>query len=226
MLPEMFSTGFCTDRPDLAEPLDGPTMRTLQQLADDTGVAIIGSFICAENSQLYNRGFFMKPNEHPVFIDKAHLYKHGGEDLFFTKGNDRTVFTYKGVRIRLLICYDLRFPVWARNGVMDSNNYEILLVIANWPEIRIGAYDVLLRARAIENQCYVAAVNPVGDDALGLHYNGHSVALDTRLTDLAGFADNEEGTKIVDFDLTKLRHFRETLPLWKDADEFELQNGL
>ncbi len=226
MLPEMFSTGFCTDRPDLAESTDGQTIRTLQQLANDTGVALIGSFICAENSQLYNRGFFIKPNETPDFIDKAHLYAHGGENLFFTKGNERKVFTYKGVRLRLLICYDLRFPVWARNGVMESTNYEILLVIANWPEIRIGAYDVLLRARAIENQCYVAAVNPVGEDALGLHYNGHSVALDTRLHDLAGFGDNEEGTKIVDFDMGKLRHFRETLPLWKDADDFELRDEL
>ncbi len=226
LLPEMFTTGFCTDRPDLAEPVDGPTITTLRALADETGVALVGSFICAENSQLYNRGFFIAPNETPVFMDKAHLYAHGGEDLFFTKGNERTVFTYKGVRMRLIICYDLRFPVWARNGGMENDNYDILLVIANWPDIRIDAYDILVRARAIENQCYVAAVNIVGDDGLGLHYNGHSMALDTRLKDIAGFEDNEVGTRIVHFDMGKLKHFREVLPLWRDADDFELTHGI
>lgn len=220
MLPEMFSTGFCTDRPDLAEPVDAVTMTTLQQVADETGVAIVGSFICENNSQLFNRGFFLKPNETPVFIDKKHLYAHGGEDMFFTAGDDRTIIDYKGVTMRLLICYDLRFPVWAR---CQGKDYEILLVIANWPEVRISAWDTLIRARAIENQCYIAAVNPVGDDGLGLHYNGHSIALDTRMKDLAGFADNEEGTKIVDFSMGGLRHFREVLPLWKDGDPFRLK---
>lgn len=219
LLPEMFSTGFCTDRPDLAEPSDGETISALQAVADESDVAIVGSFMCIDKGLLFNRGFFLSPHKSPVFIDKKHLYSHGGEDRFFTAGNERTIIEYKGVRLRLIICYDLRFPVWARSYEGD---YEVLLVIANWPEVRIGVWDVLVRARAIENQCYVAAVNPVGDDGLGEHYNGHSVAIDTRLHDLAGFKDNEEGTRVVDFSIEALRHFREVLPLWKDGDAFAL----
>lgn len=218
VLPEMFTTGFCMDRPELAEPSDGPTILRLQQLADKHDIAVIGSFICSEDDHLYNRGFFVAPRQRPVFIDKAHLYSHGGEDRFFIAGRQRTVITYKGVKIRLLLCYDLRFPVWARQ---DKNNmYDLLLVSANWPECRIAYWDALLAARGIENQCYIAGVNPVGDDGMNLHYNGHSVAYDTHLHPLVAFQDNEEGTKVAAFDIDSLHHFRETLPLWKDGDEF------
>ncbi len=224
LLPEMFSTGFCTDRPDLAEPTDGLTMRTLQQVADQTGVAVCGSFICSERKQLFNRGFFIRPDEKPIFIDKAHLYAHGGEDRFFTQGRKRTVIEYKGVKMRLLLCYDLRFPVWARN--QSGYDYDILLVCANWPECRIQYWDALLAARATENHCYLAAVNPVGDDGLGLHYNGHSIGYDTRLTPLVKFRSNESGTRIAEFDMDKLAHFRQVLPLWKDTDNFQLTDGI
>jgi predicted amidohydrolase len=152
--------------------------------------------------------------------DKRHLYAHGGEDKFFEQASERNTFEYKGVKIQLLVCYDLRFPVWARNR--SGYDYDILLVVANWPDIRIQYWDALIAARATENQCYIAAVNCVGDDGMGLHYNGHSVAYNTRLEDMAGFADNEEGTRIVDFDIPALHHFREVLPLWKDRDDFEL----
>ncbi|MBQ9522912.1 MAG: nitrilase family protein [Paludibacteraceae bacterium] len=222
LLPEMFTTGFCTDRPDLAETVEGETIETLQVLANETDIALVGSFICSDNERLFNRGFFIAPHEKPVFIDKAHLYAHGGEDRFFTAGRDRTVITYKGVKMRLLICYDLRFPVWARSQEQD---YDILLVIANWPEVRIGAWDILLRARAIENQCYIAAVNRVGDDALGLHYNGHSAAFDTYLRPIATLPDNTEGTVIADFSIEALHHFRDTLPLWRDTDRFTLSSN-
>jgi predicted amidohydrolase len=225
LLPEMFTTGFCTDRPDLAEPTDGETMRRLQALSDRTGIAICSSFICragaADNQRLYNRGFFIRPHDSTVFTDKAHLYAHGGEDRFFTQGRDATVIEYKGVKMRMLICYDLRFPVWARNR--HGDDYDLLLVCANWPEIRIGYWDALVAARATENQCYICAVNPVGDDGMGLHYNGHSVAYGTRLEVLAGFADNESGTKTAEFDIDKLHHFREVLPLWRDADKFSME---
>ena len=160
------------------------------------------------------------PNLSTVQIqDKRHLYAHGGEDLFFQPAEERHVFEYKGVKILLLVCYDLRFPVWARNR--SGHDYDIILVVANWPDIRIQYWDALIAARATENQCYIAAVNCVGDDGMGLHYNGHSVAYDTRLQPIASFADNEEGTKIAEFDIDKLHHFREVLPLWKDVDRFE-----
>lgn len=217
LLPEMFSTGFCVDKPELAEPVDGYTMRTLQQSADETGVAIAGTFICREAYTLYNRGFLITPHAAPQFQDKHHLYAHGGEDKFFSPGIDRTVFTYRGVKMLMLICYDLRFPIWARN--VSGHDYDIILVCANWPEVRINYWDALVAARAVENQCYIVAANPVGDDGLGLHYNGHSAAYDTRLKELLGFADDEQGTRIASLSLEALRHFREVLPLWRDADK-------
>ena len=221
LLPEMFTTGFCTDQPELAEPTDGETMQTLQGLADECNIAIVGSFIChASDGQLYNRGFFVRPFEQPDFIDKAHLYAHGGEDLFFTAGRERPVIEYLGVKFRLLICYDLRFPIWARQD--KENLYDVLLVCANWPEIRIAYWDALIAARATENQCYIAATNIIGEDAMDLHYNGHSIAYDSYLNPIVQFENDEMGTKIAEFDIDRLRHFREVLPLWKDGDEFRI----
>ena len=223
VLPEMFATGFCTDHPELAETMDGDIVRRLQAVADKTDVAIVSSFIClpAIGQRLVNRGFMIKPNAPIEIQDKRHLYAHGGEDLFFQPAEKRCIFEYQGVKILLLVCYDLRFPVWARN--QSGSDYDIILVVANWPDIRIQYWDALIAARATENQCYIAAVNCVGDDGMDLHYNGHSVAYDTRLQPIVSFADDEEGTKIADFDIGKLHHFREVLPLWKDVDHFELK---
>ena len=241
VLPEMFATGFCTDHPELAETMDGDIIRRLQAVADKSGVAIVSSFICLPDSRcpipdtrtkLRNRGFMITPiggtpSNSVASIevqDKRHLYAHGGEDLFFQPAQERHIFEYKGVKILLLVCYDLRFPVWARN--QSGSDYDIILVVANWPDIRIQYWDALIAARATENQCYIAAVNCVGNDGMGLHYNGHSVAYDTRLQPIVSFADDEEGTKIADFDIAKLHHFREVLPLWKDVDKFELTSHL
>ena len=230
VLPEMFATGFCTDHPELAETMDGNIIRRLQAAADQSGVAVVGSFICwsqepgtrsQDNVRLVNRGFMIKPNAPIEIQDKRHLYAHGGEDIFFQPAQKRHIFEYKGVKILLLVCYDLRFPVWARN--QSGNDYDIILVVANWPDIRIQYWDALIAARATDNQCYIAAVNCVGDDGMGLHYNGHSVAYDTRLQPIVSFSDDEEGTKIAEFDIDKLHHFREVLPLWKDVDNFTLQ---
>ena len=246
VLPEMFATGFCTDHPELAETMNGDIIHRLQAAANQSGVAIVSSFIClpATGQRLVNRGFMIPPHSvYPnreeleggsnlpslqggdggrLFVqDKRHLYAHGGEDLFFQPAQERHIFEYKGVKILLLVCYDLRFPVWARNR--SGHDYDIILVVANWPDIRIQYWDALIAARATENQCYIAAVNCVGDDGMGLHYNGHSVAYDTRLQPIAYFEDNEEGTKIAEFDIAKLHHFREVLPLWQDVDNFELQ---
>ena len=248
VLPEMFATGFCTDHPELAEGMDGEIMTCLQRLADQYEIAIVGSFICLpigdkaiehpmktqassgtplrreemrrEAMRLVNRGFMVVPHGEVLIQDKRHLYAHGGEDKFFEQAQERHIFEYKGVKILLLVCYDLRFPVWARNR--SGHDYDLILVVANWPDIRIQYWDALIAARATENQCYIAAVNCVGDDGMGLHYNGHSVAYDTRLQPVVSFADDEEGTKIAEFDIDKLHHFREVLPLWKDIDHFTL----
>ena len=223
LLPEMFTTGFCTDQPELAETINGETISTLQKLADECRIAIAGSFICKDDAtgKLYNRGFFIKPFETPDFIDKKHLYAHGGEDRFFTAGNNRSVIEYLGVKFRLLICYDLRFPVWARQE--KDNLYDILLVCANWPQVRIKYWDALIAARATENQCYICATNIIGEDNQQLHYNGHSIAYDSYLNPIAQFEDDEEGTKIADFDIERLHHFRSVLPLWKDADDIVIK---
>ena len=204
----------------------------------------IGGTPSNSQAKLVNRGFMITPHSvYPnreeleggsnlpslqggdggrLFVqDKRHLYAHGGEDLFFQPAEERCIFEYQGVKILLLVCYDLRFPVWARN--QSGSDYDIILVVANWPDIRIQYWDALIAARATENQCYIAAVNCVGDDGMGLHYNGHSVAYDTRLQPIVSFADDEEGTKIADFDIAKLHHFREVLPLWKDVDHFEIK---
>ena len=237
VLPEMFATGFCTDHPELAETMDGEIIRRLQAVADKSGVAIVSSFICwnqesgirsqesrvwnQDHIKLVNRGFMIKPDAPIEIQDKRHLYAHGGEDLFFQPAQKRHIFEYKGVKFLLLVCYDLRFPAWARNR--SGSDYDVILVVANWPEVRVQYWDALVAARATENQCYIAAVNMVGTDDKGLNYNGHSVAYDTRLQPIVSFADNEEGTKIADFDIAKLHHFREVLPLWKDIDNFELR---
>ena len=230
VLPEMFATGFCTDHPELAETMDGEIIRRLQAVADKSGVAIVSSFICLPDPQhsipdtpakLRNRGFMIKPHAEIEIQDKRHLYAHGGEDLFFQPAQKRHIFEYKGVKFLLLVCYDLRFPAWARNR--SGSDYDVILVVANWPEVRVQYWDALVAARATENQCYIAAVNMVGTDDKELNYNGHSVAYDTRLQQIVSFADDEEGTKIAEFDIDKLHHFREVLPLWKDIDNFTLQ---
>ena len=231
VLPEMFATGFCTDHPELAETMNGDIIHRLQAAADQSGVAIVSSFICLpigdkamrrKAMRLVNRGFMIKPHAPIEIQDKRHLYAHGGEDLFFQPAKDRHIFEYKGMKILLLVCYDLRFPVWARN--QSGSDYDLILVVANWPEVRIQYWDALIAARATENQCYIAAVNMIGTDDKGLNYNGHSVAYDTRLQPIVSFADNEQGTKIADFNIEALHHFREVLPLWKDVDKFELLN--
>ena len=251
VLPEMFATGFCTDHPELAETMNGNIIRRLQAAADQCGVAIVSSFICLPTPpaagvccspaevllkqvvdvvvksapfKLVNRGFMIKPHAPIEVQDKRHLYAHGGEDLFFQRAEERRIFEYKGVKILLLVCYDLRFPVWARN--QSGSDYDIILVVANWPEVRIQYWDALIAARATENQCYIAAVNMIGTDDKGLNYNGHSIAYDTRLQPIVSFADNEQGTQIAEFDIDKLHHFRQVLPLWKDVDNFELHTTI
>ena len=224
VIPEMFSTGFCTDRPGLAEEwITGPTSQALQHMANTYDLAIIGSMIVSEQGRLYNRGFMFRPNDTPLYYNKHHLYRSGGEAEYFTPGNKRPIWDFRGVKIRLAVCYDLRFPVWLRQD--KHNLYDILICVACWPTVRIQYWDVLLPTRAAENHCYAVGVNMVGTDGIQMDYNGHSVAYDTWLKDIAGFEDYEAGTRIVDFSIEKLRHFREVLPQWQEADEYTIKNG-
>lgn len=223
VVPEMFTTGFCTDRPGLAEEWGiSPTCQALQRMADEYKMAIVGSMMVTEHGKLYNRGFMFTPDAAPQYYDKHHLYASGGEAEFFTAGQERNIFAYRGVKIRLAVCYDIRFPVWLRQD--KHNLYDILIVVACWPTIRIQYWDALVAARAAENHCFGIGVNMVGTDGLQLDYIGHSVAYDTWLNDIAGFEDYEQGTKIVDLSIEKLHHFREVLPQWQEADEYKLED--
>lgn len=219
VVPEMFNTGFCPDRPGLAEEWEsGKTGLALQYMADNYEMAIVGSMMVTDHGKLYNRGFMFRPHDKALYYDKHHLYKSGGEAEFFTPGDTRAVWEFRSVKIRLAVCYDLRFPVWLRQ---DKNNmYDILIVVACWPTIRIQYWDALLPARAAENHCYGIGVNMIGMDGMQLDYIGHSVAYDTWLKDIAGFEDYEGATRIVDLSIEKLRHFRDVLPQWKEADNY------
>lgn len=224
VVPEMFSTGFCIDRPGLAEEWrTGNTSQALQRMADTYDLAIVGSLIVAEQGRLFNRGFMFRPNDTPLYYDKHHLYRSGGEAEYFTPGNQRPIWEFRGVKIRMAVCYDLRFPVWLRQD--KHNLYDILICVACWPTVRIQYWDVLLPTRAAENHCFAVGVNMLGTDGMQMDYIGHSVAYDTWLKDVAGFEDYEAGTRIVDFSIEKLRHFRDVLPQWQEADEYTITNG-
>ena len=219
VLPEMFTTGFCTDQLELAETMEGETVRNLQKWAQTYNLAITGSFIANENDKIFNRGFFVFPDGKIETADKRHLFSIGGEDLYFSTGAKKLIINYCGFNIRLLVCYDVRFPVWARNV---NNEYDLLIFVANFPKTRIIIWDILLQARAIENQAYVCGVNRVGTDGLGIDYNGHSTLLDFKATPLLSFPENETSIQTYELNREPLLKFREKSAFWKDADKFEI----
>lgn len=219
ILPEMFSTGFTMNSRDLAEPITGNTITTLQKLSQKYDVALTGSYIASDNQHYFNRGFFISPENDPYFYDKRHLFRMGDEPEFFTAGQERTVIPYRGWNICLLVCYDLRFPVWSRN---INNEYDLLLYVANWPEARRDVWDCLLRARAIENMSYVVGTNRIGTDGNNLKYNGGSVVISPRGELLAASTNNKEHVINVTLSLSGLSAFRKKFPVWKDSDNFNI----
>jgi len=219
VLPEMFSTGFCTNPRGYAEENEGYSFRWMQKMAKVFNSAVTGSVLTYEGDRFFNRLYFVYPNGEAKCYDKRHLFTFGGEDKYFTPGNDRVVVEYEGVRILLQVCYDLRFPIFSRN----RNDYDLVIYVANWPESRINAWKILLKARAIENQCYVVGVNRVGDDP-SCHYIGGTEFINSYGEALMQARDNEED--IVDgiIDINKLQTFRKHFPVLNDADLFELKN--
>ncbi|HRZ76167.1 MAG TPA: amidohydrolase, partial [Bacteroidales bacterium] len=175
LLPEMFSTGFTVHPQRVAESMDGTTIQWLRRMARESGKAMAGSLIVKEGESYYNRLVFCHPDGALEHYDKRHLFRMGGEHLRFGMGNHNIMVNYRGWKIRPLICYDLRFPVWARNRYSEGNyDYDLLLYLANWPRARRHHWMTLLSARAIENQCYVAGLNRVGTDGAGVSYSGDS----------------------------------------------------
>lgn len=219
VFPEMFSTGFCTEPQKIAEEADQEgTLEWMQATARKKQCALAGSVATHADGKYYNRFYFVYPDGQYRSYDKKHLFTYGGEHLTFTPGTERVIVDYQGIRILLQICYDLRFPVWSRN----RQDYDMILYVASWPESRIQAWNALLRARAIENQCYVAGVNRVGTDP-NCSYCGGSILIDPYGQTLASCHSGEEDTASAFIDLGKLNRFREKFPVLHDADPFELQ---
>ncbi len=220
VLPEMFTTGFCTDQLILAETMDGESVKMLKHWAEKYKMAITGSFIASDNNKYYNRAFFVFPDGKIETSDKRHLFTMGGEQNYFSPGEKRLILDYCGFNIFLLVCYDLRFPVWSRNR---NNEYDLLIYVANFPENRIRNWDILLKARAIENQTYVCGVNRIGEDGAGISYNGHSILLDYNAKTLLTFPENETSIQTFEIKIEALEVFRNKFSVWKDADKFEIK---
>lgn len=222
VLPETFTTGFAIeDAERLAEPMDGPTLKALKRWAEQYGFAITGSFIAQEGARCYNRAFFVTPEGEAYFYDKRHLFRMAGEDKRFSAGEKRLIVLYKGWKVCLMVCYDLRFPVWSRNR--GGEEYDLLIYVANWPDARRKAWKSLLQARAIENMAYVCGVNRVGMDGNGVYFHGDSLLYDPKGKKIADVGKREEITRTCLLSRTDLVAFREKFPAWKDADEFEIR---
>lgn len=215
VLPEMFSTAFSTSAIQLAESIDGPTLTTVCKWAKKYNSLFIGSFIAQENQKFYNRGFAVFPDGKKLFYDKRHLF-FGGEEKFFTAGDKHLIFNYHGWNISLAICYDLRFPVWLRNKNLE---YDLLILVAEWPTNRQFVFDNLLIARAIENQSYVCGCNRVGKDGNYLKYQGGSACIDFQGRLIGKLEDNKEEIKRFTIEKYPLESNREKAPVWKHADK-------
>ncbi len=218
VLPEMFTTGFSMAASSLAETMTGATVGWLREEAAAIGCAITGSLIVEEGGCYYNRLVWATPDGGCAHYDKRHLFRMAREQEHYASGNQRLVVELKGWRVCPLVCYDLRFPVWSRN----RGDYDVLLYVANWPSRRRSAWSALLRARAIENVCYVVGVNRVGKDGNGANYSGDSVALDFLGQVLGGDRDGDFVETVV-LDRESLATFRRDFPVHLDADDFELR---
>lgn len=218
VLPEMFTSGFTMQPKNVAETMQGETVLWLQSLAKVKKSAITGSLVIKENDNFYNRLVFVFPSGEIQFYDKKHLFTLAGEDEVYTAGNIKLIIEYKGWKICPLICYDLRFPVFSRN----TEDYDLLLYVANWPQIRINAWDTLLKARAIENMSYTIGVNRVGQDDNKLEYNGHSQVINF-LGDYILEPIDTKGAYIVELNKSELLLARKKFNFLNDRDSFVLE---
>lgn len=216
VVAEMWATGFSTDPTGMAEG-HRASLEWMACVARSHNAAVAGSIAMEENGQYRNRFYFVKPDGVTQYYDKRHLFAYGGEDKHFTRGEQRVVVEWLGVRFLLEVCYDLRFPVWSRN----RGDYDAALYVASWPSSRIEAWDTLLKARAIENQCYVIGVNRVGKDP-NCEYAGASAIIDAYGRQIAKCDNNEECVAKATLDVEALQAFRQKFPVLRDRDEFKL----
>jgi omega-amidase len=218
VLPEMFNTGFTMNAAELAEPIHGKTMQWMVDVANRYECVVTGSLIIEEAGKYYNRMIWMRPDGSFEYYDKHHLFGLGDEDRYYTAGNEQVIVELKGWKIRLAICYDLRFPVWLRN---QGGKYDILLVIASWPDKRTGHWKALIPARAVENQSYVIAVNRVGHDGNETYHSGHSMCIDA-YGNTVYYKPEDEDLYTFSINYEDLEKNRRSFPFLKDADNFEL----
>lgn len=219
VLPEMFSTGFTMRASEMAETMQGETIQWMKVIAQSKNCAITGSLIIAENNKFYNRFIFVFPSGEIRYYDKRHLFSLAGEDKVYTCGAEKVIIDYSGWKICLQVCYDLRFPVFARN----VENYDLLLYVANWPKVRVNAWDILLKARAVENLSYVAGVNRVGVDGHNYEHNGHSQVVDFLGNSVLEPQENES-VFIVELDKNTMLEARKKFNFLSDKDIFEIKN--
>jgi omega-amidase len=244
VLPEMFSTGFSMKPTVLAETMEGETVQWMKRIAAEKKIILTGSVIIKEDKvkdeayagqtetvrhAYYNRLIWMLPNGQYGVYDKRHLFAYAGEADHYTAGSKRLIASVKGWKINLLVCYDLRFPVWARQSPPSPESFrdgegvefDVLIYVANWPERRIHAWKTLLQARAIENQCYVIGVNRTGDDGNNIHYSGESMIIDP-MGEVLYAKKEDEDIFTLTLDKAHLQVVREKLPFLKDADDFQI----
>ncbi len=224
VLPEMFSTGFSMKPSGLAEMMNQNTFKWMKQMASQTGALMIGSFIAKEQGSFFNRLLWMEPDGSYRVYDKRHLFRMADEHKVYTPGESKFIGTWKGWNIFPLVCYDLRFPVWSRNGWNSADkrmNYDVLIYVANWPQPRVTQWDTLLRARAIENLSYAVGVNRVGDDGNGVPYNGHSAIVGPKGEEIFS-AGEVEMIKTVKLSYDDLMAHRTKFPAYLDADNFSI----
>jgi predicted amidohydrolase len=218
VLPEMFTTGFTMQADSFAEPMNLHTFKWMKQMAAQTDALVLGSYIVKDSGGYFNRLIWMQPDGAWYAYDKRHLFRMAQEHEHFSAGNTRLVQSWKGWNICPLICYDLRFPVWSRNVNLE---YDLLVYVANWPEPRVNAWDILLQARAVENLSYVAGVNRVGADGHEIPYCGHSAIIDFKGHYLLE-PQKKEGVFLNTLSASSLKDYRRKFPAHHDADRFSL----
>ena len=218
VLPEMFNSGFTMNAEKIAEDMQGPTIAWLVSQAEKHEAAITGSLVIRENNHNYNRMIFATPDGQVTHYDKRHLFRMADEDQRYAGGDKQVVVNWRGWRIAMNVCYDLRFPVWCRS----NNNIDLMLFVASWPAARRYPWQTLLRARAIENLCYVIGVNRIGADANGIDHAGDSVLVDFKGESLCDLM-SEDRIETCEIDAQLLQEFRQKFPAWMDSDAFEIK---
>ena len=219
LLPEMFTSGFTMNATSVAETMNGDTITWLKEKAEEKLALIIGSLVISENGNYYNRLVCVEPSGKITHYDKRHTFTLAGEHKVYTAGTEKVIFSYKGWKICPLVCYDLRFPVWARN----TEDYDLILYVANWPKVRISAWDALLKARAIENMSYCIGINRVGLDGNNYEYSGHSGAYDVLGHRMDTIPVSKEAIEIVNLEKNHIKKYREKLNFLNDKDNFNLK---